>query len=116
MVSGIDIGTTDDPLKHPALPNEAPSPGLPGASRMTPCTLRRRKLAEVTPTTPAPITATVRLRPSLAIHRLGAAADLQADCMDRSVQDKVLSLDTLCGHHGPMKTGHERAAHHRYFG
>jgi hypothetical protein len=35
IVPGIDIGTTDDPLKQPALPNEVPSPGLPGSTRVT---------------------------------------------------------------------------------
>src|SRR5215470_11087247 len=61
MMPGIDIGTTDEPLKHPALPNDAPSPGAFGSSNTTSCPLRSRKLAVVTPTIPAPITATVFL-------------------------------------------------------
>src|SRR5262245_6579667 len=66
-VPGIDIGTTDEPLKHPALPNDAPSPGAFGSSNTTSCPLRSRKLAVVTPTTPAPITATVFLPPLLTL-------------------------------------------------
>lgn len=61
IVPGIDIGTTDEPLKHPALPNDAPSPGAFGSSNATSCPLRSKKLAVVTPTIPAPITTTVFL-------------------------------------------------------
>src|SRR5262245_20289505 len=56
IVPGIDIGTTDEPLKHPALPNDAPLPGAFGSSSTTSCPLRSKKLAVVTPTIPAPIT------------------------------------------------------------
>ena len=31
ITPGIAIGVTDEPLKHPALPNDAPSPGLSGS-------------------------------------------------------------------------------------
>src|SRR6516165_10017783 len=61
IVPGIDIGTTDEPLKHPALPNDVPSPGAFGSSNTTSCPLRSKKFAVVTPTIPAPITATVFL-------------------------------------------------------
>src|SRR6187200_2693813 len=56
IVPGIDIGTTEEPLRQPALPKEVPSPGLPGSTRTTSWPLRCRKLAAATPTMPAPIT------------------------------------------------------------
>jgi len=63
----MDMGTTEEPLKHPALPNEAPSPGLAGSMSTTSRPLRNRKLAAQTPTMPAPITATLPDLPVLAI-------------------------------------------------
>src|SRR5262249_17896744 len=59
IVPGIDIGTTDEPLSAPALPNEVPSPGLPGSTMNTSCPARCRKLAAATPIIPAPMTPTV---------------------------------------------------------
>src|SRR5215203_3094259 len=56
IVPGIDIGTTEEPLRQPALPKEVPSPGLPGSTRTTSWPSRCRKLAAATPTMPAPIT------------------------------------------------------------
>ena len=32
---GIAIGVTEEPLKQPALPKDAPSPGFPGSTRNT---------------------------------------------------------------------------------
>src|SRR5580693_9451554 len=60
-VPGIDIGTTEEALKQPALPNEVPSPGLPGSTMNTSWPARCRKLAAVTPTIPAPMTPTTFL-------------------------------------------------------
>src|SRR5215468_11550483 len=59
IMPGIDIGTTEDPLRQPALPKEAPSPGAPGSSTNTRWPSRCKKLAAVMPTIPAPITPTV---------------------------------------------------------
>ena len=67
MIPGIEIGTTEEPLKQPALPKEVPSPGLPDSMSTTSCPLRSRKLAAVTPTIPAPITPTVFLAPAIGI-------------------------------------------------
>src|SRR5437879_10962676 len=60
MTPGIAAGVTDEPLKQPALPNEAPSPGLPGSIRKTLLPSRCSQLAAHTPTMPAPITPTRR--------------------------------------------------------
>src|SRR5260370_29989658 len=58
ITPGIATGVTDEPLKHPALPNDAPSPGLPGSIRNTLWPSRCSQLAAHTPTMPAPITPT----------------------------------------------------------
>jgi len=89
IVPGIDIGTTDEPLKHPALPNEAPSPGAFGSSNTTSCPLRSKKLAVVTPTIPAPITTTVFLALLLTLAPIRLHLSQEEDCMDRDGQVKV---------------------------
>src|SRR2546421_6430213 len=92
MIPGIDIGTTEEPLKHPALPNEVPSPGLPGSSRTTSWPLRTRKLAAVTPTIPAPMTPIVFLPPAVAMFAAPSSCRLpakRADFTDHVGQDKV---------------------------
>src|SRR5438105_13090889 len=63
MTPGIATGVTDEPLKHPALPKEAPAPGSPASTRQTLWPSRCSQLAAHTPTMPAPITPT-RLTPS----------------------------------------------------
>ena len=68
MIPGIATGVTEEPLKQPALPKEAPSPGLPGSTRNTRCPSRCSHNAAHTPTMPAPITPT-RRAPSAAIAR-----------------------------------------------
>ena len=55
---GIATGVTDEPLKHPALPKEAPRPGSSGSIRKTLWPSRCSQLAAHTPTMPAPITPT----------------------------------------------------------
>src|SRR4051794_7530667 len=60
MKPGNAPGVTDEPLNAPALPNEAPSPGLPGSTRNTLCPSRCSQRAAQTPTMPAPITPTRR--------------------------------------------------------
>src|SRR5215208_3489977 len=62
ITPGIATGVTEEPLKQPALPNEAPSPGLPGSTRNTLCPSRCSQRAAHTPTMPAPITPTRRAR------------------------------------------------------
>jgi hypothetical protein len=58
ITPGIDIGVTEEPLKQPALPNEAPWPGSPASTRKTLWPSRCSQLAVQTPTMPAPITPT----------------------------------------------------------
>jgi len=58
IVPGIDTGVTEEPLRQPALPNEAPWPGSPASIRKTLWPSRCSQLAAQTPTIPAPITPT----------------------------------------------------------
>src|SRR5438105_6169538 len=67
MTPGIATGVTDEPLKHPALPKEAPWPGSSASTRKTLWPSRCSQLAAHTPTMPAPITPT-RLTPPLGIR------------------------------------------------
>jgi hypothetical protein len=68
IVPGIDIGTTEEPLRQPALPKDVPSPGLPGSTMNTSWPSRWRKLAAATPTMPAPITPIFLFLPSILGH------------------------------------------------
>src|SRR5437867_3639132 len=69
MTPGIATGVTDEPLKHPALPKEAPWPGSSASTRKTLWPSRCSQLAAHTPTMPAPITPT----------RLSRSATYEAD-------------------------------------
>src|SRR5262245_25178189 len=114
IVPGIDMGTTEEPLKHPALPNDAPSPGAFGSSNTTSCPLRSKKLAVVTPTIPAPITATAFL-PLLFTMSIRLAPRLsRTDCMDRNGQVKVRAWDAAAVTEREEDNG--RAAHYRHCG
>jgi hypothetical protein len=56
IIPGMDMGTIEDALKHPALPNDAPSPGGFGSMIVTLNPRRWSINAVHTPTTPAPMT------------------------------------------------------------
>src|SRR5579859_1292784 len=101
IVPGIDIGTTEEPLRQPAFPKEAPSPGAPGSSTNTLWPSRCRKLAAVMPTMPAPITPTVLAMPPLSAHALAA--------------QPLIGLDRECrkaAHVAPHQRNHDEREHH----
>jgi hypothetical protein len=69
ITPGIDTGVTEEPLKHPALPKDAPRPGSPASTKKTLWPSRCSQLAAHTPTMPAPITPT-RFAPTAGIAAL----------------------------------------------
>src|SRR5258707_2463463 len=103
MTPGIAVGVTDEPLKQPALPNDVPSPGLPGSTRNTRWPSRCSHNAAQTPTMPAPITPICRapsapMPAAISGPQSGARPSHSFKPLVRACPVGRQPADSLCGH------------------